>query len=244
MKQNPLNSNATRSDSIAGGELTVSPNDGSSPKNSLDCGATKADAPLHEQYRRKLFLVIFASGCLLAGVISWLGGGSWLRCASYILLAVAGLMVVCVLYRWVSGRFTAGSLLLDLGRAPNWKQSMFIGAFAPSVIGMLFMRDHEYLVSSIFGILLVHNFLTGFEKRQLRGSGIWNYLYLVKWGEIQSYYWKRRNCLILTTNRSTYFVPNEVTIVIPIEQREAVDEALEKFLPEKLVQSVQSSSAS
>lgn len=126
-------------------------------------------------------LAICAATWVATLLASFVTGKPFQECFSYtlFLLICAGILASPVAY--LNGRLNRGRMLLDLGRARNWKTSIFFGVFGPALLGWFVFS--QLLVNAIFTTSaiclaaicfasLFHPMMSAFGKLRFYENGI------------------------------------------------------------------------
>ncbi len=149
-----------------------------------------------------------------------------------------GLVLLISLVSWIYGRSTAGRILLDCGPYPGKSVYLIVGIFItgltvwfrcshpPSSLSKVFALDGPWFEVSFAASFLV----AAFGRLQVRENGIMTYWTLLPWRRIASYHWADDGTLLITKKRRLSL---RVALPVPSEQKQAVDEFLTTFCPDR-----------
>lgn len=107
-----------------------------------------------------------------------------------------GSVFICFL-KFLYGRITGGPLLVDVGSGPLAKLFFFaiislLLILVPDVWTAILSGGLERLLSRDFlyhSTLLLFNLLLFTGRIQIRQNGIWNYTELIRWDDLEAFYW-------------------------------------------------------
>lgn len=151
---------------------------------------------------------------------------------------LGGFVLVIALATWIYGRSIAGRLLLDCGPNPGQKGNFILAILmlgvtlwhsrscSPISLSAVFNLNGLWFPASLAAFFLV----AAFGRLQVRENGIMQYWTLLKWSKIASYRWTD-DCTLLLTKRRRLSL--RVALSVPPEQKQAVDELLVKFCPDR-----------
>ena len=141
------------------------------------------------------------------------------------------------LFYWIFQYRSRGILVIDCGR--NKKQSVcFFTCGLCLILGMILKSDFSFVnLIGVENTILVFPFLfclflaTG--RLQVLENGIWAYIALVRWKEIESYSWGEDSELILNTKWRWLGKSgaSRSVCIISCDLRAAVDVVLQQYVP-------------
>lgn len=132
--------------------------------------------------------------------------------------------------------WSCGSTLLDCGR-PQADRSLVLLAvlLLPAAVLSFFTRAENGMGILMGGILLiipVTTLITCMSRLQIVENGIWHHATLIKWDEITGYHWTgTANSQLILQSGKGFFKGAGPPLPVPPEQKAAVNELLQKYLP-------------
>ena len=114
----------------------------------------------------------------------------------------------------------------------HWHRIYYLHTNYP---GSAFVGDTYFIwmLCSLYGPYL---FLGLFEKVEICGNGVWQFNGLQPWNEYKSFFWGKNitGRVELTLKSKQWFsLPRSTTLMVPLEDRETVQQILESNLPEQ-----------
>lgn len=175
-------------------------------------------------YVGAFLLAVFA----FTAFLSWISGQDRQDIEPYVLAVCWGLLLAVFAGNWIYGRSTSGRLLLDCGPCPGKTVLLSVVVLFLIVFGCTrHSMARLFIWQTLFPLSMAALFSAqAFSRLQVREHGIWSYWELIRWGRIASYCWGE-DCTLLVSRRGRYSL--RVAIPFPPEQRQAVDDLLNRF---------------
>ncbi len=143
----------------------------------------------------------FGASCLIsraAGIDLQISGG-------VVFLIMAGFVLIYKFNSWLVGIRSRGEVLLDIGFIKD-RDGLIFGCFLFLLMDLILnfgdwslartfrMGGHFYLITVAFFLWVVAN-----SSLKITQNGIWVYTGLIRWRDIDSYYWEGDSKLIIKT---------------------------------------------
>ena len=149
---------------------------------------------------------------------------------------------------WISQKQKAGSLLLDVGRNPQYKFMLWVGLLEAAVAALqtlvLFSQVSQKLPlymslkEGVFQVIFYWSFAiyliaSGLSRLEFRENGTCFMYSLIVWQRVNSYKWEQTRPNILTIRFKPWFsfFPGIVSMNIPAKHRNTVSQILNERVP-------------
>lgn len=197
-----------------------------------------------------VYLLVF--GSILTGILLIFYNFLGEKATSIIFNILYYLIIVFILIRFHLKKSNLGNLILDAGMTSGNQVNLVGGIFFAAIAVLVTVRvavrlqtfiDSDFLqkVEEISILPYYWAFASWFialgrSGLQLRANGISYLLISYKWNNIKHYYWEQSNRNTLTIwlrKRILFFLPKAISIPVPQDYREEVNEILPRYLPDK-----------
>jgi hypothetical protein len=152
-------------------------------------------------------------------------------------IAFAAYMIVTfswLIFSWLYGKFSVGSILIDCG--PHPCRSIFL-FFAVLFLLMSLSEgpgasERYNLIKFPLGYMFtVYWIFLACGRLQIGENGIWQYWNLLKWHRLQSYQWHgKTNCTLILQAKTRFPLFGNGALPVPSEHRKAIDDIIKKHL--------------
>jgi hypothetical protein len=181
-------------------------------------------------------VILLVGWLLFAKVISSvshlpLGESFWL---SWVFLW--GLIFLLFLGTWLYGLNSGGRILLDCGPHPTRllfliNAALFVTMGLGGTMTAGSLSKTLPLASPVLGISFgIYWLIMASGRRQIREGGLWQYWGLLRWDKIESCRWSGDSTLMVKAKTRLPFL-GRGALPIPPEQKQAIDELLQKLCP-------------